>query len=175
MASRFLIKQSRGMDRGTFHDNLWDAVSASNPSATAVVVGQPAFNAPLLAADTAGKLVVLQATGDIDTLDGTVRNRVSSVTETLTCSGTACSWAGTLNWEIRDPTFESGEQVTGPMEIFAGTVYFASLPIGHRSVERVQLRREPLMGREVQRGAFISVRALQLQRPRWKIPPDRAR
>lgn len=109
-----------------FHDNLWDAINASNPSSTAVVVGQPAYNAPLLAAGPAGKLVVLQATGDIDTLDATVRNRVTSVTENLTCTTSACSWTGTLNWEIRSPTFADGEQVTGPMELFDGTVYFAS-------------------------------------------------
>lgn len=109
-----------------FHDNLWDSISPSDPTQTAIVVGQPGLNAPLLAADATGKLVVIQATGDIDTLDATVRNRVSSITENLTCSGAACSWTGTLNWEIRGTTFANGEQVTGPMELFDGTVYFAS-------------------------------------------------
>ena len=67
--------------------------------------------------------MVIQATGDIDALDGTAANRVASVTETTTCTAGVCSWTSTLNWEAR---LGLGEQVTGPLQLFNGKVYFAT-------------------------------------------------
>lgn len=98
-----------------FHDIFWDDDATE---------GQPAYNPPIVSSDSQGQLVVLQATGDIDQLDGTAANRVVSLTESRDVSSTgAISFETELNWEIR---LREGEQVTGPLELFEGTVYFAS-------------------------------------------------
>jgi type IV pilus assembly protein PilY1 len=85
--------------------------------------GQPAFEAPVVSTDLEGYPVILQATGDIDALDGIAANRVASVTEKTTCVGALCSWTSTLNWEAR---LAAGEQVTGPLQLFDGKLYFAT-------------------------------------------------
>ncbi|MCZ7681218.1 MAG: hypothetical protein M5U28_21480 [Sandaracinaceae bacterium] len=71
---------------------------------------------------------MLIATGDIDRLDGRAVNRVVSLTEERTFSSTGVpSFATALNWEIR---LRAGEQVTGQLELFQSTVYFASFESG---------------------------------------------
>ncbi|MFK7988808.1 MAG: pilus assembly protein [Sandaracinaceae bacterium] len=98
------------------HDIFWDI-----PDRTAA---QPAYSAPRISSDNAGQLVVMQATGDIDRLDSVAYNRVVSVTETLSYGSTGAPvYGGELNWEIR---LQEGEQVTGPLEFFEGTIYFAT-------------------------------------------------
>lgn len=98
-----------------FHDIFWDADAT---------VGQPAYAPPLVSIDAQGQIVVLQATGDIDRLDDSAANRVVSLTETVTYSDTGVPTFDTLlNWEVR---LHPGEQVTGPLELFEGTAYFAT-------------------------------------------------
>ena len=85
--------------------------------------GQPAFEPPIVSTDVAGNPVIIQASGDIDALDGTAANRIASLTEKTTCAGASCTWTSTLNWEAR---LGVGEQVTGPLQLFDGKVYFAT-------------------------------------------------
>jgi type IV pilus assembly protein PilY1 len=87
-------------------------------------LGGSAFHPPVLSTDLAGNVVVMQATGDIDQLDSAAYNRIASVTEKLTCNtlGAKC-FETELNWEVR---LALGEQVTGPMELFDGNLYFAT-------------------------------------------------
>ena len=92
-------------------------------SGGAVDSSQPSFEAPVISTDVSGKPVVLQATGDVDALDGTAANRVASLTENTTCTTTGCSFTTTLNWEAR---LAAGEQVTGPIQLFDGKLYFAT-------------------------------------------------
>jgi type IV pilus assembly protein PilY1 len=98
-----------------FHDIYWDA------GATA---GQPAYEPPVVTTDTQGNVVVIQGTGNIDQLDTRADYRVVSLTEytTVRPDGTS-SFRTDLNWEIR---LRPGEQVTGPIELFEGVVYFGS-------------------------------------------------
>jgi type IV pilus assembly protein PilY1 len=84
---------------------------------------QPAFEAPIVSTDLDGNPVVIQATGDVDALDSLAANRVASITETATCDGMGCTFANTLNWEAQ---LAAGEQVTGPLQLFDGKVYFAT-------------------------------------------------
>src|SRR5690606_16247216 len=98
-----------------FHDIFWDASGTE---------GQPAYDPPLVSVDTQGNLVVLVATGDIDQLDGHAENRVVSLLEERELSTIGSpSYSTELNWELR---LRAGEQVTGQLELFEGTVYFAS-------------------------------------------------
>lgn len=87
--------------------------------------GQPGYGPPVVTTDTQGRVVVIQATGDIDLLDAPFANRVASVTELLTfdSSGAATAVGALLNWQIK---LEEGEQVTGPLELFDGKVYFGT-------------------------------------------------
>lgn len=85
--------------------------------------GQPSFEAPIVSTDLSGNPVIIQASGDIDALDGSAANRIASVTEATTCTGATCTWTSTLNWEAR---LAAGEQVTGPLQLFDGKVYFAT-------------------------------------------------
>lgn len=95
-----------------FHDQAYDA-------------GQPAYGPPVLSTDDAGRVVVLQATGNIDLLDSTDENRAVSLTENVTfdTDGTVTDVGATFNWEI---TFDPGQQVTGPLELFGGVLYFGT-------------------------------------------------
>lgn len=98
-----------------FHDIFWDDVALS---------GQPAYAPPIISSDSEGRFVVIQSTGDIDRLDSTAANRVVSLTEEVSFgAGGAASYTTSMNWEIR---LRVGEQVTGALELFEGTVYFAS-------------------------------------------------
>jgi type IV pilus assembly protein PilY1 len=102
-------------------DPFYDMFSDPRPGEQ---LGGTAFNAPVLSTDLAGNVVVMQATGDIDQIDGAALNRIASVTEKLTCTtlGAKC-FESELNWEAR---LALGEQVTGPMELFDGKLYFAT-------------------------------------------------
>ncbi len=99
-----------------FHDTFWNA------GATA---GQPGHYPPVVSTDNQGRVVVIQATGDLDELDGSASNRVVSLTEKLSFNdtGEVTEVKAALNWEV--PLLAS-EQVTGPLELFNGKVYFAS-------------------------------------------------
>lgn len=87
--------------------------------------GQPAFEPPVLTTDTSGHVVIIQATGDLDDLEGTAANRVASLTETLTrnAAGHVTGVSVSLNWEIK---LDAGEQVTGPLELFDGRLFFGT-------------------------------------------------
>lgn len=87
---------------------------------------QPSYPPPVLSTTAQGDVVILQGTGDIDRLDDfNDRNRVVSITEQLTfdTTGVVSSVTPLINWEI---TLDPGEQVTGPVDLFQGTVYFGS-------------------------------------------------
>ena len=90
-------------------------------------VAQPAYPPPVVTTNANQEVVVLQATGDIDELDNTaVRNRVISLTEKLTfdvATGGVTRVQAYENWQI---SLAPGEQVTGPLELFNGNVYFGS-------------------------------------------------
>jgi type IV pilus assembly protein PilY1 len=107
----------RNWDADPFHDIFWDLTATE---------GQPAYFPPVLTTDDQGRVVVIQATGNVDALDQTAySNRVVSLTETLDydVTGALREVPGAVNWEIR---LAAGEQVTGPLELFAGKVYFGS-------------------------------------------------
>lgn len=97
-----------------FHDVFWDAGGTE---------GQPSYDPPVVSVDTEGNLVVLVATGDIDQLEGAAANRVVSLLEKRDLSGAEATYSTELNWELR---LRRGEQVTGQLELFEGSVYFAS-------------------------------------------------
>ncbi len=98
--------------------------------------GQPAYNPPLLSTLDDGRVVIIQASGDADMLeDGTAMNRVVSLTETINVNTTLFTFTGvdmTVNWDILNGPANSpnslrpGEQVTGPLELFNGVVYFGT-------------------------------------------------
>ena len=94
---------------------------------------EPAYNAPVITTNPAGNVVILQATGDIDSLDDpTVENRVVSLTETVGFNpdGSVTGFSGSINWEIgvdgSAEMLQPGEQITGPLELFAGNVFFGT-------------------------------------------------
>jgi type IV pilus assembly protein PilY1 len=105
-----------------FHDIFWDGDATT---------GQPAYEPPVLTTDVNGNVVILQATGNIDQLDGTALNRVVSLRECmpgLSGIGTDCPTGTTdvtasLNWEIR---LRPGEQVTGPLDLYQSVAYFGT-------------------------------------------------
>lgn len=110
---------SSGWTAAPFHDIFWDASSRSG------IVG---MEPPVISTDGNGQVVILQATGNSDVFDdGTVLNRVVSLTERLSYAivgGTSVSIpTSVLNWEIR---LRPGELVTGPMDLYSGNAYFGS-------------------------------------------------
>ncbi len=91
---------------------------------------EPTYYPPALSIDRAGNVVILLGTGNIDVLDdATAVNRVVSITEDLTfdTDGFVDTLEGRLNWEI---DLEAGEQMTGPLELFGGQVFFGSFQAG---------------------------------------------
>ena len=112
----FSKRQPANWEVRQFHDIFWDATGTA---------GQPAYDPPVVSVDTEGNLVVLIATGDIDRLDSAAENRVVSLLEKQRPSTTTSGieYSTELNWELR---LRPGEQVTGQLELFEGTVYFAS-------------------------------------------------
>lgn len=105
----------------------WDAVPFHDIfRGGAAADRQPAYYPPVLSTDADGRVVVIQATGNIDALEGLAANRVVSLTEQLdfdATTGVTAEVRASLNWEIR---LDPGEQVTGPLELFQGNVYFGS-------------------------------------------------
>ncbi|MEZ4288484.1 MAG: PilC/PilY family type IV pilus protein [Polyangiales bacterium] len=95
---------------------------------------QPSYNGPAITVDPDGNVVVIQATGNVDLLDeATVKNRVASLAEQITFddSGITTEVDGFVYWELdndntKDAYLDLGEQITGPIELFAGNVYFGS-------------------------------------------------
>lgn len=91
---------------------------------------EPTYFPPAITVDSAGNLVVLAGTGNLDVLDdATAKNRVVSITEKLTfgSNGFVSQLNGRLNWEIQ---LDPGEQMTGPLELFGGQVYFGTFLAG---------------------------------------------
>jgi type IV pilus assembly protein PilY1 len=91
---------------------------------------EPTYYAPSLTVDAAGNIVILAGTGNIDVLDdASAKNRVVSITEKLSFDGNGFidKVEGRLNWEIE---LDPGEQMTGPMELFGGQVYFGTFKAG---------------------------------------------
>ena len=91
---------------------------------------EPTYYPPALTINRAGEVVILVGTGNIDVLDdASAVNRVVSITEKLTfdSNGFVSDLAGRLNWEER---LQAGEQMTGPIELFGGQVYFGSFLAG---------------------------------------------
>ncbi|MBK8588040.1 MAG: hypothetical protein IPN77_02735 [Sandaracinaceae bacterium] len=98
--------------------------------------GQPAYNSPILSTLEDGRVVIIQASGNVDLLeDGSAVNRVVSLTETINVNTTTFAFTGvdmTVNWDILNGPANSpnslrpGEQVTGPLELFNGVVYFGT-------------------------------------------------
>ena len=91
---------------------------------------EPTYYPPALTINPAGEVVILVGTGNIDVLDdATAVNRVVSITEKLTFSadGFVSDLEGRLNWEIE---LDVGEQMTGPVELFGGQVFFGSFQAG---------------------------------------------
>lgn len=83
--------------------------------------GEPAYHAPVITTDEGGNTVILVGTGNIDVLsDPNARNVVVSLTERMR-EGMENAYEAELNWEIQ---LDQGELVTGPLELFAGQVFF---------------------------------------------------
>ena len=103
------------------HDLYYDAGPDS---------AEPTYYPPALTINGAGEVVILVGTGNIDVLDdATAINRVVSITEKLTfdVKGFVDTLEGRLNWEIE---LDPGEQMTGPVELFGGQVFFGSFKAG---------------------------------------------
>ena len=91
---------------------------------------EPTYYPPALTINAAGEIVILVGTGNIDVLDdSSAVNRVVSITEKLTFdnSGFVDILEGRLNWEEQ---LLAGEQMTGPIELFGGQVFFGSFKAG---------------------------------------------
>ena len=91
---------------------------------------EPTYYPPALTVNDAGEIVILVGTGNIDVLDdASAKNRVVSITEKLTfdTDGFVDTLEGRLNWEI---VLDAGEQMTGPVELFGGQVFFGSFKAG---------------------------------------------
>jgi type IV pilus assembly protein PilY1 len=91
---------------------------------------EPTYYPPTLSINGAGDIVVLVGTGNIDVLDdATAVNQVVSITEKLSfgTDGFIDSLDGRLNWEVE---LLDGEQMTGPLELFGGQVFFGTFKSG---------------------------------------------
>jgi type IV pilus assembly protein PilY1 len=91
---------------------------------------EPTYYPPTLTINSAGEIVILVGTGNIDVLDdATAVNQVVSITEKLTfgADGFVDTLEGRLNWEIE---LLAGEQMTGPLELFGGQVFFGTFKAG---------------------------------------------
>lgn len=97
------------------HDLYWSDSS---------LAGATSQYPPIISVNSEGQVVVIAGTGNVDDLEGQDLYRVASVTDRVswTVVGGA-TYAPVLNWEIR---LQPGEQVTGPMELFASRVYFST-------------------------------------------------
>lgn len=100
-----------------YYDEVYDAA-------------EPTYYPPALTVNRAGEVVILVGTGNIDVLDDASSvNKVVSITEKLTfdSNGFVDILEGRLNWEIE---LQAGEQMTGPLELFGGQVYFGTFKAG---------------------------------------------
>jgi len=91
---------------------------------------EPTYFPPALTINREGEIVVLVGTGNIDVLDdATSINQVVSITEKLTfdADGFVDDVEGRLNWEIE---LLDGEQMTGPLELFGGQLFFGTFKSG---------------------------------------------
>ena len=115
------------IDMSKLNPDDWDAVPLHDLYYDeAADVAEPTFYPPALSTDNRGRIVILTGTGNIDVLDdATAVNKVVSITEKLSFSGLGAITAvdGRLNWEIE---LDPGEQMTGPIELFAGQVFFGT-------------------------------------------------
>ncbi|MCA9602910.1 MAG: hypothetical protein KC417_12830 [Myxococcales bacterium] len=86
--------------------------------------GLPVFGSPLISVDENGNRVIILATGDLDSLDNADEvNRIVSFTESYDDTNTPGRWYAHINWEV--PLIR-GEQVTGPPQLYEGTVYYST-------------------------------------------------
>jgi hypothetical protein len=91
---------------------------------------EPTYYSPALTINSAGEVVILLGTGNIDVLDdASAINQVVSITEKLTfdASGFVDTLEGRLNWEIE---LDAGEQMTGAIELFGGQTFFGTFKAG---------------------------------------------
>ncbi|MFW5925768.1 MAG: pilus assembly protein, partial [Myxococcota bacterium] len=130
VASRAFITDADGVlwriDISAMRMRDWDADPLYDLFADAHAVdGQPAYFPPVITTDGENNVVVVQGTGNADRLDGLVENRVISVTEELdvAADGSVNEVTADLNWLIQLP---EGEQVTGPLDLFNGTIFFST-------------------------------------------------
>src|SRR6185369_5391172 len=85
--------------------------------------GQPVYDPPVVSVDNAGNPVVVVGGGDQDNLEGAAPTRIASVTEIVDHTVTPSPSSAVVNWEVR---LQAGEQVTGPMVLYANYVYFGT-------------------------------------------------
>jgi type IV pilus assembly protein PilY1 len=139
---RIDLSSARTSDWGAtpLFDMYWRAPNDPGGAADA----QPAFEAPLVTTDAMGNAVIIQATGNLDVYDAFTTNKVVSITERYSIQATVNEASGgsagsvdvsflgadgqstigaDLNWQI---TLRPSEQVTGPLSLFDGRVYFAT-------------------------------------------------
>lgn len=110
---------------------IWDMFHGLGPAQ-----GQPSYNPPLLSTVEDGRVVIIQASGNADILeDGSAVNRMVSLTETINVNTSTFAFSGvdmTINWNFLNggasatDQLRPGEQITGPLELFNGVVYFGS-------------------------------------------------
>ena len=119
------------IDMSSFDPEDWEAEALHDLYYNAAAdAGEPTYYPPALTINPAGEIVILVGTGNIDVLDdATAVNRVVSITEKLTfdSNGFVSQLEGELNWEEQ---LQAGEQMTGPIELFGGQVYFGSFVAG---------------------------------------------
>jgi len=96
------------------HDLYW---------ADGATMGQPVYDPPIVSVDNAGNPVVVVGGGDQDNLEGSAPTRIASVTEIVDHAVNPSPSTATVNWEVR---LQAGEQVTGPMVLYANYVYFGT-------------------------------------------------
>ncbi|MEM9190032.1 MAG: hypothetical protein AAGF12_12690 [Myxococcota bacterium] len=111
---------------------------------------QPSFGPPVVSLNDEGDVVILQGTGDVDVLDGTVPGRVVSLTEQVAFDGSgnydpATDVSLVVNWE---ETLNSGELVTGPIELFDGRAYWATFDPALNALNACDVGQSRLWGKE---------------------------
>lgn len=96
------------------HDLYW---------ADGATSGQPVYDPPIVSVDNALNPVVVVGGGDQDNLESRLPTRVASVTELVDHTISPSPSRASVNWEVR---LQPGEQVTGPMVLYANYVYFGT-------------------------------------------------
>jgi hypothetical protein len=85
--------------------------------------GAPSQTPPAISSNSAGDLVIVVGTGNIDNLEGQDLYRVASITDRTVWVTLPASYEPSINWEVR---LRPGEQVTGSIELFESRVYFST-------------------------------------------------